>query len=611
MIEDANDTARHLLPAGNRPLTATIPADLFDSQQWEAVQSLVQRLDQRQLLWLSGYLAGRENIALAASGGNKKKTATANQAANKLLIAFGSETGNSEALAAQLDEHARARGLSVEVVSLGALRLRQLAKWQQLLLICSTHGDGDPPEPADTFVEALMAADAPPLPQLRYAVLALGDSSYEHFCATGRQLDERLAELGAYRLLPREECDVDFKATAGSWMQAVLNTLSAAPESPLPHTTDSKTPTKPVSSKTYSKQQPLEVEVLGNVRLSAASRRSPLHHLELALDVDDFALEPGDAVGVLVNNPPALVAFVLNATGLSGEQPVSMDGKAMPLVQALRCECNLTVAGKRFLEVWAELAGSEELRGIVASTAEQKNMLAHWQIRDLLGRYPAHPEAQTLVDILRPLQPRLYDVANSLRHTPDELHLTISQYRYPFRDREETGIASEFLPGLQAGDRIRLYPHRNARFHLPADEKAPLILVAENAGIAPYRAFVQDILSGARQNSCWLVFADERFEQDFLYQTFWQQARERGVLQHVSTAFTLDHPEHSLATALTAEAPRLHAWLENGAHLYVCGDKARVGAAEHELARHFSTGTALRSAWEAMEQDKRLHRNLY
>ncbi len=583
-------------------MTAPLAPALFTEPQWQAVQQLLRDLDRQQALWLSGFLAGQGSEAATAP------VAATAPAVSRLLIAFGSETGNGEALARQLASLASEAGLVAEVASLAGLRLRQLLKQQRLLLICSTHGDGDPPEPATAFYDSLMHSDAPAFAQLEYAVLALGDSSYEHFCATGRELDERLAALGAKRLLPRCECDVDFAQPAREWMREVLARLPAAAAARPQAAT---LPALRESAPRYSKQAPLTVEVLGNICLSAATRRDAVHHIELALEAEDFPLEPGDAVGVLTDNPPALVAALLNATGLAGEQPVMQDGKAMPLVQALREECNLTIAGKHFLEIWAELSGSAELRAIVADGSRQRDFLRQWQIIDIVTQWPAHPEAQTLVDGLRPLQPRLYDVANSLRQVADELHLTVRRYRYPFRNREETGIASDHLLRLQAGERLRLYPHRNARFHLPDDHHAPLILVAEGTGIAPYRAFLQEILASGRSHSCWLFFGEQDFREDFLYQTDWQEARRHKVLECITPVFSRARPEPSLADAMAAalagQADGIGEWLARGAHLYFCGDKALMEACEQRL----QALPALAPAWENLRQEKRLHRNLY
>lgn len=596
-------------------MTASVAAGLFTADQWQSVEEFLQGLDAQQSLWLGGYLSAR-SLAQNPAANDRPGTAIPSPGASdnhtKVLIAFGSETGNCENLARQLAAQASHQGLPVELLNLGQLRLRQLAKHRRLLVICSTHGDGDPPEPISSFYDNLMQAEAPTLPELEYAVLALGDSSYEKFCATGHELDERLAALGGKRLLPCTECDVDFATPAKDWMQAVLNTLQPRSHAASQRTGITATPAliehgNRHAAAAYSKQAPLGVELLDTVRLSHERRHDAIYHLELALDVADFALEPGDAVGVLVDNPPALVAALLKATGLSGESPVTQNGVAMPLVQALRQECNLNIPGKRFAEFWAALSAHAELHAILEDAEQARDFLKQWQVIDIVTQWPAHPQAQALVDHLRPLQPRLYDVANSLKQRADELHLTVKHYHYTFRDREESGIASSFLRHLQAGESLRLYPHRNARFHLPAEPDPPLILIAEGTGIAPYRAFLQEIQSASLQHKCWIFFSEKTFRDDFLYQAELQELHRQGLLENISTAFSHDNPPRLLPDVLLAEAEAVAKWLTTGAHIYFCGDKELMERSENSLCQH----PAIAACWPDVQAQKRLHRNLY
>ena len=394
---------------------------------------------------------------------------------------------------------------------------------------------------------------------------------------------------------------MDFQQPARAWCDAILPTLPRQPATAVPAITTAAAP-----AGQYSKQQPLSVEVLENINLSAAGRATPIHHLELALEVADFTLSPGDAVGILADNPPPLVAAILDGCTLSGEAPVSIDGQSMPLVQALRQHRDLTIASPRFLTFWAALGQSPALREQAQAPAPaQRQFLKQVQVLDLILQAPATPDPQALVDALRPLQPRLYDVANSLAAIGDELHLTVKAYHYPFGTRREQGIASRYLLALEPGDRLLLYPHRNARFHLPEAPQTPVILIAEGTGIAPYRAFVQDIGKRGPQRDTWLVFAEQQFEQDFLYQSELQQAHASGALTRVDTVFYQDSGE-TLAAPLIREQTLLAGWLERGAHVYFCGDKARLGDCENALAALVGA-----DVWKQLGKDKRLHRNLY
>ena len=575
---------------------------LFSDEQWAHIHQLLDKLDDHQSLWLSGFLAARKAPAAVP--------ASLPASTSKILIAYGSETGNSEALARKLGNLLQAKNINYQLSSLADIKPRALARLDYLLVICSTHGDGDPPEPAAPFYEALMSEQAPKLTGVKYAVLALGDSSYENFCTTGQRLDERLKELGAGRLVARQDCDVDFEKPAGEWTQQVLSALPDSSVQTAPAASMVSLPMAPAKA-VYSKQNPLAIEVLENICLSDQSRESPVHHLELLLDQPDFLLEPGDAVGVLPHNPPALVAAVLDATGLAGDQAVMLNNRALPLVEALREHLDLTIPGQNFLTEWARLSQDTSLlQQAEAETKARREFLRNTQILDLLRRHPANPEAQQLVDNLRPLQPRLYDIANFPSPNSDELHLTVKRFRYEINHSTLDGIASDYLRQLQPGETVRAYPHHNKRFHLPEQKDVPLILVASGTGIAPYRAFVQQILESDRSHACWLVFRERSFEQDFLYQVDWQQAAAKGVLQKLDTAFYQDHPERTLADSFIEQMDTLSDWLERGAHVYLCGDKDPLTECEKALQLQYDARKAS-PAWKQLAQAKRIHRNLY
>ncbi len=575
---------------------------LFSDEQWAHIHQLLDKLDDHQSLWLSGFLAARKAPAAAP--------ASLPASTSKTLIAYGSETGNSEALAGKLGNLLRTRNINYQLSSLADIKPRALARLDYLLVICSTHGDGDPPEPAAPFYETLMSEQAPKLTGVKYAVLALGDSSYENFCTTGQKLDERLKELGGEPLVERRDCDVDFDKPAGEWTQQVLSALPDSSAQAAPAASVINLPTA-TARNTYSKQNPLTIEVLENICLSNESRESPVHHLELLLDQPDFLLEPGDAVGVLPHNPPALVAAVLDATGLAGDQAVMLNNRALPLVEALREHLDLTIPSQNFLTEWAQLSQDASLlKQAEAETKARREFLRNTQILDLLRRYPANPEAQQLVDSLRPLQPRLYDIANFTGPDSDELHLTVKRFRYEMNQSTLDGIASDYLRQLQPGETLRVYPHHNKRFHLPEQKDVPLILVASGTGIAPYRAFVQQIIESDRSHPCWLVFRERSFEDDFLYQLDWQQASKQGVIQKLDTAFYQDHPERTLADPLLEQVGTLGDWLERGAHLYLCGDKDPLTECEKALQSHYDAEQES-PAWKQLAQAKRIHRNLY
>lgn len=582
-------------------MSSQIAKQLFSISQWQQLTGLLAELDDQQSLWLSGYLAARVQSSAPAVGNGQSD-------GEPVVVAFGTETDNSRRLAEDFAQRCRSTGIAVECVDLADLRLRRLGKLRHLIVITATHGDGEPPEPIVPFYEALMAAEATAFADLEYAVLGLGDSSYEHFCATAIALDERLAALGGERLMPRLECDLDFAEPAARWLSQMLLKLpqTSANVDASPHTAvDLELPVQ----RRFSKQTPLTTEVLANQKLSDSLRAAPIHHLELALEETGFDVQPGDAIGVLVQNPPELVSLILRATGLSGEQSVVLGNVSHPLADVLQQHRDLTIPGQGLLKLWAEISGAHAIQALMqANRKEQRRYLRDNQVHDILRTCPARPEAQDLIDALRPLQPRLYDVANSLSVTPDELHLTVKTLKYPFAGRCLTGIASAFLLELKAGDQVQIYPHRNARFHLPAQPEAPLILLADSTGIAPYRAFLQQLANAGDAPPCWLIFSEKQFEQDFLYQLDIQRAHAAGTLTHVDTVFYDDQPGVSLDTPVVQQADRFKSWLKQGAHVYLCGDKVRLENCEASLQALVETEPEL---WDGLTKDKRIHRNLY
>lgn len=576
--------------------------DLFSEEQWRHIQALLDNLDNQQSLWLSGFLAARGQPVSEPehSGGDTPR----------ICIAYGSETGNCESLAHRLGEQLSRQEVAHEVVSLADIKPRSLARVNYLLVICSTHGDGDPPEPATAFYEALMSGPPPKFADMRFAVLALGDSSYEHFCTAGKRIDEQLAQLGGQRLTECRECDVDFEQPAKEWMTRVLALLpgrqgSQSPRRPVPQSMPA------AKSEAPTRNNPLSVEVLENIRLTNKKRAKAIHHLELLIEPGSLSLEPGDAVGVLPHNPPELVAAIMDIGGFAGDEPIVINQHAVPLVEALREHLDLSIPSTAFLKCWAEASASAKLREIVeAESTLQRQFLRSVRVIDILRENPGTAGARAFADSLRPLQPRLYDVANEVTPDTDELHLTVKDFRYSINGSDIAGTASAYLLQLQPGESLRIYPHHNKRFRLPENPGAPLILLANGTGIAPLRAFIQHLIRRGSQRDCWLLFQEASAEEDFLYQVDLQQAAARGILTYVDTLFTTDRPDCRLNDIFEQRADRLVDWLARDGHLYVCGEKEVLGNCEHEL-KMLCEQTGNAELWKQAAAGKRIHRNLY
>jgi sulfite reductase (NADPH) flavoprotein alpha-component len=575
----------------------------FSPEQWRDIQALVQQLDAAQAMWLSGYLAGRPFTQPAAA-----PTASVQAA---VWVLYGSETGNSEAVAQWLGQQLEAAGIGHKVLPLARVKPRELKRADYLLTICSTHGDGDPPEPALDFFDGLERVSAGALAGTRHAVLALGDSSYEHYCTAGHTLHNTFTKLGSEPLQACTEADVDFEQIAQHWCQQVQGQLPSAPQAsdPAPQTSAPQ----PASAATApSRDHPVAAEVLENLCLSAATRRKPIHHLELLIEPGTLAVTPGDAIGVIPNNPPALVAQMLELSGFSGDEPVMQKDRALTVVEAFRERVDLTVPSPALLALWASASDNQALKQIAeADKKAQREFLKTTSVVGLLASAPvlAAIEPQAFIEALRPLQPRLYDVANLVDEHSDELHITVKDYRYSLAGQEHTGITSEYLRHLEPGEHARIYVHANKRFRLPEALDAPLIFIAQATGIAPYRAFIQSLSERPSSPPVWLFLQETQREEDFLYQTDWQQAHQDGLLTHINTLFTADQPDTSLADVLAERASELVSWISQGAHLYICGEKLALNSIDAELKALCDKSDD--TVWHDVKAQKRLHKNLY
>ena len=558
----------------------TLPAG-FDEA---ALQQLTAGLSPQQLVWLSGYLYGQ-----ATSAGNgvapaaAPTTALAAPAVEKLTILYGSHTGNSKKIAQQAADAAAAKGLKAEVRDMNDYPGRQLAQEQNLLVIVSTHGEGDPPVSAEELHQFINGPRAPKLPKLHYAVLALGDKSYLHYCQTGKDFDQKLAELGGTRLLDRVDVDVAFKAPAAQWIEEVLSKLVGA------GTAASVTKATPGASAVvaevvteYTAENPWPAKVLESIQLNGRGSDKETYHIELDLAGSGLHYAPGDALAVVPANHLPLVEEVLLAARLSDTTPVQLEGESLSLAEALATHRELTVLTRDVLERYAALAPHAELQGLLADPQRLQPYLYGRDVADLLTEFPSEQlTAQALADVLRPLPSRAYSIASSLLVHPEEVHLTVGAVRYEAFGRQKHGVCSSFLADRVAvGDTARVYVQQNEYFRLPQSTDTDIIMIGAGTGIAPFRAFVEERAELGAAGRNWLLFGNPHFTTDFLYQAEWQQHLKRGSLAKLDVAFSRDQAEKIYVQDRLLENSRdVFGWLENGAHFYVCGDKNRLGQA--------------------------------
>jgi len=566
------------------PALPILPPSLDEA----TLQQLTASLTPQQLVWLSGYFYGQATsgaagagAALAAPGAATMPTAAPSAPTEKLTILYGSHTGNGKKIAEQAAEAAAARGLKAEVRDMNDYPGRQLAQEQNLLVVVSTHGEGEPPISAEELHQFLGGPRAPKLPNLKFSVLALGDTSYLHFCQTGKDFDERLAKLGGTRLLERIDADVAYKPAAAHWIAATLDKLTAA--SPAASAiSPAVVVAEPQPTSQFSSENPWPAKILESIQLNGRGSDKETYHIELDLAGSGLSYAPGDALAVVPVNHHPLVEEVLRAGRLSDTAPVQLGAESLPLAAALASRRELTVLTRDVLERYATLAPHAELQGLLGDNARLQPYLYGRDVADLLTDFPTDQlTPQLLADTLRPLPTRAYSIASSLLAHPDEVHLTVGAVRYEAFGRRKHGVCSSFLADRVAvGDEVRVFVERNEYFKLPQDQATDIIMVGAGTGIAPFRAFVEERAELGASGRNWLLFGNPHFTTDFLYQAEWQQQLKRGGLAKLDVAFSRDQAEKVYVQDRLLENSRdVFGWLESGAQLYVCGDKSRLGQA--------------------------------
>jgi sulfite reductase (NADPH) flavoprotein alpha-component len=559
-------------------MTAALPllpdSAPFAPEHIEALNAVMARTNAEQRQWLSGFLAGYH---AATGGAHLEAPAAAPRARIPLTILFATESGNAEGVGADLKKAAAKQGFAATLLDMAEVSPADVADAANLLVVASTWGEGDPPERAAAFYNAIMADDAPRFDGVRFAVLALGDSSYVNFCAVGRRMDARFEALGGERIAARVECDLDYEARAAAWSGSALEELAKRAEPELATAVrggdiihvDFAAP----ATSLYSKANPFLAEITESINLNGSRSTKQTIHLELSLAGSGLSFEPGDSLGIVPENEPAMVEAVLRAAGLAG------DGA---LRARLATEFDITVLSRQVIEAYAALNPDPRLRDLVAGDA-WRAYLEGRQIVDLLEDFPTDLTPAQLTGLLRKLPPRLYSVASALAASPDEAHLLVGVVRYQSHGRARSGVASGFVADrLGVGHKLKVYVKPNKNFRLPDDPDRPVVMVGPGTGVAPFRAFLQHRQATGAAGRNWLFFGARNFTHDFLYQLEWQDWLKEGVLTRLDVAFSRDQPEKIyVQQRIWERRAELFAWLEDGAHLYVCGDEKAMAKDVH------------------------------
>ena len=601
----------------------------LDAQQAQQLSALIETLTPMQVTWISGYLAGINASAATgevAAPSQAAAPAAQGDASEPLTILYGSQTGNAEDIAESLRERAEAAGLNATAYDMLDYKPKDLKKEKNVIVCVSTHGEGDPPDNAEELHAFIFGKKAPKLDGLKFSVLAFGDTSYEHFCQTGKDFDAQLEKLGGTRVTDRVDLDVDFDEAAEAWIESTIDKYKQElGGGDTPHPTVTAMPgagaAPAAEGANYSRKNPYSAEVLENVVLNGRGSDKEVHHIEMDTEDSGLVWEPGDSLGIIPENDPAVVEELIAALNLSPEEKVTgIDGE-VTLQHALTHQYEITTLTRPLIEKYAVQAQNESLDALLAE--DQREALAEYMhgrfLIDLVEDYPIEAmTGQDFVRLLRKLPPRLYSIASSHAANPDEIHLTVAAVRYETFGRARSGVASIQLADRSEDVKLPIYIDHNKNFKLPDNDDAPIIMIGPGTGVAPFRAFLEEREEREAAGDNWLFFGAQHFLTDFYYQTDWLRWRKEGLLTRMDVAFSRDQEEKIyVQDKIRAAGKEVFEWIERGATVYVCGDANAMAHDVHEaLLELIGENAGLDADGAAdylknLQKEKRYQRDVY
>lgn len=558
---------------------------LSDSQL-TLLQQTATQLSASQLAWISGYFWGvsQAQPSLDAASTAPAATLVSTKPAGKLTIIYASQTGNAKGVAEALASEAQSASITTQLFDASDYKAKDLTKETHVIIVSSTNGEGEAPDNALELHEFLQSKKAPKLPNLKYGVIALGDSSYEHFCQTGKDFDGFLEKLGAQRFIDRVDCDVDYSAPATQWRANALEIIKEALSVHQADVVQLPVGQSAQQSVLYTKQNPYPAVLVTNQKITGRDSDKDVRHIEIDLSNSGIRYQAGDALGIWYQNDPQLAQRILTVLQLDGTTTVTVDEQPISLLDALIHHYEITNSNPQLITALAELAANEKLTVLVQDKNELRHYAAQTQIIDVLQTHKVQLSGEQLISLLRRLTPRLYSIASSQNEVDEEVHLTVGLVEYSVGDETRQGGASGFLAErLEEGGTVKVFVESNNHFKLPEDSARDIIMVGPGTGIAPFRGFMQERESQEATGKNWLFFGDRTFTQDFLYQIEWQRYLKSGLLTHLDLAFSRDQAEKIyVQQRLLEKGQAVWQWLQNGAYFYVCGDATYMAKDVHE-----------------------------
>lgn len=548
--------------------------NIFTTEQIQQTKQLYTSLSAEQRHWLSGYLAGLNQSGAivddALSGTAHPEVSSVDKI--KLTIIYGTHTGNSKLLAEQALGVAKGGGIEANALSMQEYKSRKLKEEENLLVIVSTHGEGDPPASAEDFYAYIFGKKAPKSDNLNFAVIGLGDSSYAKFCQTGKDVFEQLKSLGANSVHEFVGLDVDYKDEIASILPKVISNFLGVDRQG-----------ENISNEILKQNQIIadewvEAEVLEKVLLNGRGATKETYHIELDIEGTGISYQPGDALEVVAKNNPVLVNDILAKLKIDKSSLVTVGKVQLPIKEALVSRFELTVVTIPVIKKYAEQAVNPKLDSLIADETKLQAYLYGSDFLDLISDYPSPLDAEKLVLLLRKLPSRLYSISSSFAYNPDEVHITVGAVKYKHNDRNHQGVCSGYLAdSIYEGSTLQIRVKSNVGFKLPDDNKVSVIMVGPGTGIAPFRSFLQEREVKEAEGRNWLFYGDQHFETDFLYQSELLQYRKNGVVDKLDVAFSRDQEKKIyVQDRMRENGEELYRWLNDGAYFYICGDMKRM-----------------------------------
>lgn len=592
----------------------------------EETNSLLKDISLEESLWLTQQLvAYSQNIVGSNNTEIVAQEAKSSNDSNILNILYGTESGNCEELAYKTQQIAKKKGIKTKIINLADLNAKSLTSLNNALIIVSTWGDGDPPDECLAFYEDLMNDDAPGLINLNYTLLALGDSSYEQFCACGKRIDERLTKLGANCFNKRVDCDVDFEDNFNTWLEDSINNfqslivLNNNSKAVRVDTSNVKSLTKVDTS--YDRKNPYPSKLLNKILLNGTGSDKEIWHIEFSLEDSGINYLPGDSLAVFPQNSDDVVNEILKALKFTGTENITNHHDEEKFIgDAFKDDYDITNLNKTILKKYLALGNNEPLNNLISDKEKCAAYLDGRQLIDLLLDYKIEDiKPQDFVSILKKQSSRLYSIASSQSDASDEVHLTVSAVRYNTHEKNRKGVASTYLADIiNVDDQVPVYIQTNRGFRLPEDNDVPIIMVGPGTGIAPFRAFLQERQSRGAKGKNWLFFGDQHYTTDFLYQLEWQDYVKEGLLTKIDLAFSRDQDyKIYVQDRMKEQAKELYQWLQDGAHFYVCGDASKMAKDVHQALIEIAQEEGKMSVEDAtkyikeLQRNKRYHRDVY